>query len=80
MHQNIIVPTSTILHSYLDVVIITDFQDTPKTVICSIQAKKTIQRHPICLSDAYYYYILEVIECQDKIDLKRNVSDNSEKG
>ena len=40
--------------------------------------KKAIQRHPICLTDATYDCILYEIECQEKIELERNVSGNSE--
>ena len=43
-----------------------------------IQAKKSIQRHPICLTDADYYYILYQIERLIKIEFERTVSGNSE--
>ena len=45
------VPTRTILHPRLDVVGKTDVQDIPKNVCNRIQLKKSIQRHPICLTD-----------------------------
>ena len=50
------------IHTRLDVVRITDVQDIPKTVCNSIQAKKSIQRHPICMIDSDYDYILDEIE------------------
>ena len=75
LQQAIIVPTRTILHSRLDSVGITDIQDIPKSVRNSIQARKSIQGHPICLIDADYDYILDGIDCQDKIEFERTVSD-----
>ena len=42
----------------------TDVQDTPKSVCTRIQAKKAIQRPPICLKDAGYDYILDEIDCR----------------
>ena len=74
--QNIIVPTCKILHPCLDVVIITDIQDIPKTFCNRIQAKKAIKRHPICITDADYDSILYETERQDKIEFERNVSGN----
>ena len=57
LQHNIIVPTRTIIHPRLGVVVITDVQYTPKNVCSKVQAKKSIQRHLICLTDADYYYI-----------------------
>ena len=63
------VPTRTILNPRLYVVIISDVQDIPKNVCNRIQAKKTIQRHPICMKDYDYDYIWDEIECQEKLGL-----------
>ena len=76
MKQNIIFPTRTILHPFIDVVRITDVQYIPNTVCNRIQAKKAIQRHPIFLIYAYYDYILDENESWDKIEFERNVSGN----
>ena len=57
LQHNIIVPTRTILHPRLDSVRKTYFQDIHKTVYNRIQAKKSMQRHPICMKDADYDYI-----------------------
>ena len=54
----IIVPTCTILHQLLDVIAITNIHDIPKSVCNRTQAKKTISRHPICLTDFGYDEIL----------------------
>ena len=62
LQKNIIVPTRIIIHTCLYVIRITYVQDTPKTVCNMIQEKKSMQRHPICLTDADYYYILYEIE------------------
>ena len=36
-----------------------------------IQAKKSIQRHPICMKDADYNYILDEIERREKLSFNR---------
>ena len=58
----IIVTTRKFIHPRLDVVGINNIQYIPESVCSRIQAKKSIQRHPICLTDADYYYILYQIE------------------
>ena len=73
------VPTCTILHTHIDVVGIIDVQDISKSVRNRIKSKKAIQRHPICLTDYYYDYILNGIELWDKIEFERSVSGNSDK-
>ena len=78
LQQNTIVPTRIILHPCLDVVRITDVQDTPKNVCNRIQAKKSIQSHPICLTGGDYDCILDEIERRYKIEFKSNVSGNSD--
>ena len=61
LQHNIIVLTCTIIHPRLDVVGIIYVQDIPKTFCNRIQAKTSIQIHPIFLKDADYYYILDEI-------------------
>ena len=78
LQQTIIVPTRTILHPRLDVITIRYVQDIPKNVCNRIQAKKSIQRHPICMTDADYDYILDEIELREKNEFERNVSVNSD--
>ena len=51
LHQTIIVPTRTIIHPRLDVVLIIDLQDIPKSVCNSIQLK--IHTKTSYLSDRY---------------------------
>ena len=50
----ITVPTRTILHPQLEVNTVIYFHDIPKSVCNSKQAKKSISRQPICLSDSDY--------------------------
>ena len=57
----------------LDVVVITDVQDIPKTVCNRIQAKKIIQRHHIFMIDYDYDYILNETERWEKIEFERTV-------
>ena len=40
--------------------------------------KKSVQKHPICLTNSDYDYILYEIKCQDKIDFEGNVSGNND--
>ena len=79
LQQNIIVPTLTILHPRLDVVGITDIQDTPKNVCNMIQETKSIQRHTICLTDTDYDYIWYKIDSQENTYFERTLSGNSDK-
>ena len=69
LQQTIIVPTRTILHPRLDVIIIRYVQDIPKNLCSRNQAKKAIQRHPIIMTDADYDYILDEIERREKLSL-----------
>ena len=62
LQHNIIVPTRTILHTRLDVVRITYIQDIHKTICNRIQAKKSMQIHPICMTYNDYDYILDEVE------------------
>ena len=70
------VPTRTIIYPRPDVFGMIDVQDIPKYVCNRIQ---DIKRHHICLTDANYDFILDEIERQDKIELERTVSGNSDK-
>ena len=56
--QTIIVPTYTILNPRLGVITMIYVQDIPKNVFGQ---KKFIQRHPVIMTDADYYYILDEI-------------------
>ena len=70
-HHVITVPTRTIIHPQLEVDAITDFHAIPTGVCSRTQEKKSTSRHPICLTDADYDYILEEIGCRDKIEFER---------
>ena len=67
LQQTIMVPTRTILHPRLDVITIIYVQDIPKNICNRIQAKKSIQRHPIIITDADYDYIFDEIERYEKL-------------
>ena len=69
LQQTTIVPTGTIINPHLDVITIRYFQDIPKNVCNRTQAKKSIQRHPIIMTDAEYYYILDKIDIREKLSL-----------
>ena len=72
-HHVITVPTRTILHTQLEGDAITDFHAIPTSMCSRTQAKKAISRQPICLTDADYDYILEVIGCREKLSLKEKL-------
>ena len=76
LQQTIIIPTRTIIHPRLDVITIRYVQDIPKNVCNRIQAKKSIQRHPISMTDADYDYILYEIERREFFQFEQNVSVN----
>ena len=66
-------PTRIILHPQLEVDALTYFHSIPTSVCTRIQAKKSISRKPICLTDSDYDYILKEIGRQDKIEFERDV-------
>ena len=72
-------PKRTIIHPRLEVNAVTDFHAIPKSICTRTQAKKSISRQPLCLTDSDYDFILEEIGRQDKIEFERYVefySDN----
>ena len=78
LQQTSIFPIRTILHPRPNVITIRDVQNIPKNVCNSTQAKKSMQRHPISMTDVDYDYILDEIERREKIDFERKVSVNSD--
>ena len=62
----ITVPTRTIIHPKLEVNAVTDFHAIPTSVCTRTQAKQSISRQPICLTDSDYDYSLEEIGRQEK--------------
>ena len=66
-------PTRTILPPRLEFNAVTGFHRITTSVCNMTQAKKSISRKPICLTDSDYYYILEYIGRQDKIEFERYV-------
>ena len=67
------VKTHTILHPRIEVNAIQYFHDMTKSVYNRTQVKKFISRHPICLTDSDYGYILEEIGHQYKIEFEEYV-------
>ena len=68
-HHVITVPTHTILHTRLEVISVTDFHAIHTSVCTRKQAKKSISKQPICLTDYDYNYLLEEIGRQEKIEI-----------
>ena len=66
-------PTCTILHPQLYITVITDIHEIPKSVCNRTQAKQSISRHHICLTDSNLDYILEEIDHQEKFEYERDV-------
>ena len=56
--QVIIVPTQTILHTYLDVMVVKYVHDIPIIVCSRNEPKQALQRHPF-LTDSDNDYIIE---------------------
>ena len=61
-HHVITVPTRTIIYPQLEVDAITAFHLIPTCICSRTQGKKAISRQPICLTNADYDYILELID------------------
>ena len=78
LQHTTIPPTRTILHPRLEVIIIIYVQYIPKKLCIRNEAKKAIQRHPIIVTDDDYDYIMDEVECCEKIEFERNVSVNSD--
>ena len=74
LQQTIIVPTHTIIHPNIDVITIIYVHRIPKNLCIRNQAKKSIQIHPIIMTDADYDYILDEIKRHERIEFERNVS------
>ena len=72
-HHVITVLTRTIVHPQIEGDAITDFHAIPTGICSRTQAKKSISRQPICLTDADYDYILEEIGRQDKNEFEREI-------
>ena len=68
-HHVITVSTRTILHPKLEVNAVTVFNSIPTSLCTRTQAKKSISRQPICLTDSDYDYILKEIGRQEKSSL-----------
>ena len=65
--------TRTILCLRLDVTEITYIHDIPKSLCNSTQAKQSISRHPICLTDSDCVCVVEEIYRQNKIEYEIDV-------
>ena len=70
LQHTIIIPTHTILHPHIDVIIIRFIQDTHKNICSRNQLEKAIQIHTIIVTVADYDYILDEIERREKLSLK----------
>ena len=57
--QVLIVPTQTIVHSCLDVVVVKDVHDISKIICNRNNSKQDLRKHPICLTDCDHDYIPE---------------------
>ena len=70
LQQTIIVPTRTILHPRLYVIIRRYVQDIPKNLCSRNQSKQSIQRYPISMTYADYDNIFNKIERRETFILK----------
>ena len=72
--NNIIITKCTILHPCLDVLSVTHEKQIPKSVCNRNQARKDLQRQPICLTDSDHYFILGVIKRRETVEYDRYMS------
>ena len=64
------VPTFTIIHPQLEFNAVKYFHEIPTSVCTRTETKKSISRHPICLTDSDYDYILEKNLVKTKFSFK----------
>ena len=69
-----ILSTRNILHPCIDVMVVKDVHNNPRSVCNRNQAKKYLQRHHICLTYSDRDYIIDEIGCRDKIEYEINIS------
>ena len=67
---SVFIAIHTIFHPCLDVSTIKDVSYIPRILCNKKQARKSVQRHTICISDAYHGYILDEIERRYHIEYK----------
>ena len=70
LQHTIIFPTRIIRNPRLEVIILRYVQDIPKKLCGRDEAKKSIQIHPIIMTDADYDYILDKIELREQLSLE----------
>ena len=66
----ITVPTNTVLHERPELNALTDFHAITRSACNRAQAKQSISRHPICLTDSGYDYILNKLVAYTQFGLK----------
>ena len=57
--QLIVVPTHTIVHTYLNVFVVKDVHDVTRNAFNINQTRKDLKRHLICLTDSDNDYIVD---------------------
>ena len=81
-HQQkiIVIPTCTILHPCLDVILVKCIQDIPRSFCNWNQANQDLQIIPICVTDSNHDYIIDEILRWYRIDheIKINIEDTAE--
>ena len=65
--QIVMIKTHNIVHTCLDVSVIKYVADIPRST-CNKKPRQSVQRQPICISDAGHDYILDEIERCDNIE------------
>ena len=75
--ESVIIETHNTVHPCLDVSTIKYDADIPISLWNKKQAQKSVQRHPICISDADHDYNLDEIEHRDQIDYKNYTMGNN---
>ena len=69
-HNNIIFTTLTIANPFLYIVTITKVTKIPKSVCNKNEARKDIQKTPICLTDSDRYFILNKINLETQLNIR----------
>ena len=67
------IPTCTVVHTCLDVVIVKYVHNIPGCICNRYQVHPDLQRDSIYFIDSDYGYIIYEILCRDKIEHKRDI-------
>ena len=76
MKQSVMISTRTIVHPCLEVSVINNVADIPRSIFNNNNKHKDVQWQPIFIYDAGHYYILDEIERRGHIEYKKQIQND----